>query len=211
MKPTETLNDESRRYNEIRKMSSVELQRIASLNSGKEGIIARHELEVRMFNANQKLTSSSISLTKKNTILTFITVLLVLFQTGIAWKLAEYTFAAPKLDTKFHTIQNKPPFDASYELRIENMGAKFSDGTYVHLWIPSEVEVSFPKSYGYLFPSETDGNVVHYEWHVTEKTLSQRNSRVSEIAFKLKDPKKFYPIKYLVASAGMPDKSGIFD
>lgn len=223
MAPLETLNDEERQYHEVRNDTVENLQKVASLDTGKRGIIARHELEARYFRENQKTTNETIKLSRESVTLTrwvigltVAMLLMVGFQAWIAWRqtkiIEKEYYAKPDMQVEFVNRRKVNPASYAYELRIKNMGAKVTDHAILHMYVPDVLDLDYlkgdmsntrrPNSYQDERRVEDNAVVTHYEWHVPQRYYIGRPRIFGTYVFRFKKAVPSATIDYQVVTEG---------
>lgn len=198
-------NELQRRLVEKMQRETITLKEITS--KGASSSNESSKISIRLTRVNMWLTFAML-------ILTGLMLVLVWKQTSIAKRQNELfektTLAHPQLDSKFVDGKKIAEHTFAYELRVENSGNTFAEGAYLHIWLPQGLDMNLLWGGGLSLPPQSDGSITHYEFHIFEKILVGRNTRLAGIAFKFQSPRPFYELKYLVASPGAKDVSGTF-
>lgn len=204
MAPIETLNDEEQQYKDIRLLSSQDLQKLASLDTQKKGIIARHEIEARMFKNNKRIA-------KWNTFLTIIMLVLVSYQTQVASKQIELyqkeLTAGPDLQLILHGMSLEKN-NVSSELWIENSGTRASDGAYLKIGIDPRIQ--FLLDGAIQEPKVKQNGIALYELPTNSKIIIRHNVILGRALFILPSLSEEYSFQYSIAADKMKDKIGSF-
>ncbi len=219
MAPIETLNDEEQQYQTICCLPTEELQKIASLDLGKRGIIAKHELEVRFFNKNKELTNRSIGLARWNTFLTLVSLLLAIGMFILVWRQTDIAkeqikiykqqiSMAPKLDLAFWIPSQPTEGEFACQLAIENLGDKAADGAKACIYL-SDGDILYLNGVQ-IPPVSLLGTPNIYQFITNDKVIKKRNSVLGNIRIHFKNIQPYYNLQYQVVADGMSDKNGAY-